>query len=68
VNAFKARLLSEGVSQSLAKMIFVSLGSLIAYPMGEGLASTNAVRDVARTKKAQAVKRIEEWHGAGQEG
>jgi integrase len=62
VNAFKARLLSEGVSQSLAKMVLVSLGSLIAYAQGEGLASTNAVRDVARTKKAQADKRIEERH------
>jgi integrase len=50
VNAFKARLRDEGVSKSLARMIVVSLGSVISYAQGEGLASTNAVRDVARTK------------------
>jgi integrase len=50
VNAFKARLRDEGVSKSLARMIVVSLGSIISYAQGEGLTSTNAVRDVARTK------------------
>jgi integrase len=50
VNAFKARLRDEGVSKSLARMLVVSLGSIISYAQGEGLTSTNAVRDVARTK------------------
>ena len=50
VNAFKARLRDEGVSKSLARMLVVSLGSIISYAQGEGLTNTNAVRDVARTR------------------
>jgi integrase len=51
VNAFKARLLSEGVSKSLARMIVVSLGSILSYAQGEGLVSMNAVRDMRRVKQ-----------------
>jgi integrase len=51
VNAFKARLLSEGVSQALARMIVVSLGSILSYAQSAGLVATNAVRDMRRVKQ-----------------
>jgi integrase len=60
VRAFSDRLRDEGRSKALAKMVLVSLGSILADAHERGLATSNAVRDLKRRRSKRKGRAVDE--------
>lgn len=59
VRAFADRLREEGRSKALARMVLVSLGSMLADAQERGLATSNAVRDLKRRRSRRKGKAVD---------